>query len=390
MKNRVLGSVLIVTGTTIGAGMLALPLVTALLGFPLTCLLLIACWAIMTSTAFLVINIHFAFEESANFSTMAVKTLGRVGQGVTWVSFLFLLYALTAAYMTGGAALLQATLSPLLAHAPGTRVCALVFTLILGAFVCFGTRSVDGANRVLISLKAFIFVIMVIMLFPHVKAQNLQVWQADHFTWIKALPILITSFGFHIVIPNLRGYLHSDLPKLKRAVWIGSLIPLAIYLVWEVIILGIVPLTGPQGFGALLVRGGGLSEMIQSIEVILAKPGLGLIVQSFTDIAITTSFLGVSMSLLHFVMDGFKLHNAVKKQKTLGVLLTFLPPLLFAWFYPQGFVMALEYASCFVVILLIIIPVLMAYRLQKLNLWYGAALLLFALLVIAVQLFNFI
>lgn len=395
MKNRVLGSILIITGTAIGAGMLALPLVTAELGFPLATLLLILCWAVMTLTAFLVLHVNLAFHDSANFSTMAGRTLGRFGQGVTWLSFLLLLYALTAAYMTGGASLLQNTVLHLTGKQPSSHLSAFLFTLILGAFVYAGTRPVDLANRLLISVKALAFLLMAGLLFPDIQASNIFVFPDSHHAWLAALPILVTSFGFHTVIPSVRQYLHSDVKKLKQSIFIGSLIPLAIYLLWEVVILGIIPLKGPNGFNVLLANGGTLADLVNMIQNSLSGMHLILIVNVFTDVAITTSFLGVSLGLLHFVMDGFHLKTTSHRQRGWGALITYFPPLLFAWFYPKGFIMALNYASSFVVILLVIIPVLMTYRIEQkrllslypyhLSKMVGGMLILFSLLIIAVE-----
>ena len=53
MKNRTLGSILIVAGTTIGAGMLAMPLAAAGVGFTVTLGLLFTLWALMCYTALL-------------------------------------------------------------------------------------------------------------------------------------------------------------------------------------------------------------------------------------------------------------------------------------------------------------------------------------------------
>ena len=58
MKNRTLGSILIVAGTTIGAGMLAMPLASAGVGFGVTLVLLISLWALMCYTALLLLEVY--------------------------------------------------------------------------------------------------------------------------------------------------------------------------------------------------------------------------------------------------------------------------------------------------------------------------------------------
>lgn len=379
MKSKVIGSMMIVAGTAIGAGMLAIPIVTAKLGFALSALLLVACWAAMTTTGFLILHVNLAFEEHSNFSTMARHTIGYAGRLLTWIFFFLLLYALTAAYMTGGASLLN-HMAPWLS----AKMSALLFTIILGTFVYMGVQSVDYANRILISLKAISLVLMVVFLFPHVHLSNLLLPPTSEKGWLFALPILITSFGFQTVIPNLRDYLHSDVKKLKRVIWVGSLIPLAIYLLWEMAILGAVNGLTPQMT---------LVEMISTISSQLHSSWLGFLVDLFTDVALTTSFLGVSMGLFHFVRDTFHLNRQRTGEKTLASAITFVPPLCFAWFYPEGFILALNYASISVAILLIFIPVWMGWKLKKqgkqstypLNLhWIGSILLLaFGTLIVA-------
>lgn len=56
VKNRTLGSIFIVAGTTIGAGMLAMPLAAAGVGFSVTLGLLIGLWALMCYTALLLLG----------------------------------------------------------------------------------------------------------------------------------------------------------------------------------------------------------------------------------------------------------------------------------------------------------------------------------------------
>ena len=106
MLLKSIGATLIITGTAVGAGMLAIPLVTASFGFIDSAILLIFCWAMMLYTAMQILEVNLSFPRTASFSTMAIKTTGPVGAVVTWITLCFLLFALTAAYITGGSALL--------------------------------------------------------------------------------------------------------------------------------------------------------------------------------------------------------------------------------------------------------------------------------------------
>ncbi len=355
-KGSITGASLIVAGTSIGAGMLAIPLITGELGFVLSSLLLIVCWGVTIIAALLLLHVNMAHAEHSNLSTMAKLTIGTSGSAITWISYLLLLYSLIAAYMMGGASLLGHTMSYAFHIDTSSLLNASVFTVVLGTFVYFGTRSVDYINRVLLSLKLGAFFLMVALLLPHIRLDSLTPIPSNPNSWLIALPILITSFGYQIVIPNLRDYLHSNVNKIKRAIWIGGTIPLVIYLLWVAVIFGLLP---------ELTSRDDLATMVSTLETRVKVPYIGALINFFTDIAVTTSFLGVSMALFHFIRDGFRLNRKRFREKGLAILITFVPPFCFALVYPEGFLEALSYGGIFIVILLMIVPVWMNVQMKR-------------------------
>ena len=71
MKTRTLGSIFIVAGTTIGAGMLAMPLAAAGVGFSVTLVLLVSLWALMCYTALLLLEVYKHVPADTGLGTMA-------------------------------------------------------------------------------------------------------------------------------------------------------------------------------------------------------------------------------------------------------------------------------------------------------------------------------
>src|SRR3990167_3886173 len=100
MDSKILGSILLMVGTAIGAGMLAVPIATAELGFAGSLILLFICWFVMTSGAFLLLEVNLWMQPNSNLVTMARKTLGPFGQALAWLTFLLLLYSLISAYIS--------------------------------------------------------------------------------------------------------------------------------------------------------------------------------------------------------------------------------------------------------------------------------------------------
>ena len=58
LKNKTFGSALIIAGTTIGAGMLAMPLTSAGIGFGYTVLLLVGLWALLVYSGLLFVEVY--------------------------------------------------------------------------------------------------------------------------------------------------------------------------------------------------------------------------------------------------------------------------------------------------------------------------------------------
>lgn len=358
MKNRTLGSILIVAGTTIGAGMLAMPLASAGVGFGGTLGLLITLWALMCYTALLLLEVYQHVPADMGLGSLAARYLGRYGQWATGFCMLFLLYALTAAYISGAGELLASSLNQWLDWRLPPAAGVLIFTGIGGTVVCIGTSLVDLFNRFLFSAKIIFLAIMLALLLPHIHQINLLTLPLQQGLALSAIPVIFTSFGFHGSIPSIVSYLGGDIRKLRRVFVIGSFIPLVAYIFWQLATLG--SIDSPV-FTALLAKNAGLNGLLEAIREVVASAHVELAVHLFADLALATSFLGVALGLFDYLADLFQRQNSAAGRLQSG-LITFLPPLAFALFYPRGFVMALGYAGVALAVLALMLPSLLVMK----------------------------
>lgn len=357
MQSRVIGGILLIVGTSIGAGMLALPVANAAAGFWASSMFLILCWALMTIGAFFILEVNLYLPPGKNMVSMAHETLGRGGLFITWLCYLILLYTLLCAYISGGADVLNGLLNDLNVHLPQSLLAA-IFTLIFGSLVYSGIRRVDIMNRLLMFFKLGIYVLLTLLIFPHIDLNYLQHGHVRYIT--SALMILMTSFGFAIIVPNLREYFDDDIQTLKRVILIGSLIPLLCYLAWDAVIIGTIPSEGNEGLKALMHSDQTTSHLAMMLSNTLENGWISSFFNVFTSICMLTAFLGVSLCLLSFLGDG--LNMIQKGHHGFGLfILTFLPPLLIVLYYPGAYIYALNYAGYFCVILLLFLPALMSY-----------------------------
>lgn len=358
MKNRTLGSILIVAGTTIGAGMLAMPLASAGVGFGVTLALLITLWALMCYTALLLLEVYQHVPADMGLGSLAARFLGRYGQWATGFCMLFLLYALTAAYISGAGELLASSLNQWLDWTLPPAAGVLIFTAIGGTVVCIGTSLVDLFNRFLFSAKIIFLAIMLALLLPHIHQINLLTLPLQQGLALSAIPVIFTSFGFHGSIPSIVSYLGGDIRKLRRVFIIGSFIPLVAYIFWQLATLGSID---SPAFTALLAQNAGLNGLLEAIREVVASSHVELAVHLFADLALATSFLGVALGLFDYLADLFQRQNSAGGRLQSG-LITFLPPLAFALFYPRGFVMALGYAGVALAVLALMLPSLLVMK----------------------------
>ncbi|WP_255515973.1 tyrosine transporter TyrP [Superficieibacter sp. 1612_C1] len=343
--------------------MLAMPLAAAGTGFGVTLGLLISLWALMCYTALLLLEVYQHVPADTGLGTLAQRYLGRYGQWLTGFSMLFLMYALTAAYVSGAGELLSSSLSDWLAITLPPSAGVLLFTLVGGAVVCIGTSLVDLFNRFLFTAKAIFLVVMLALLLPHIHQVNLLTLPLEKGLALSAIPVIFTSFGFHGSVPSIVSYMNGDIKKLRRVFMVGSFIPLVAYIFWQLATLGSI---GSPAFAALLATHAGLNGLLQAIRGVVASPHVELAVHLFADLALATSFLGVALGLFDYLADLFQRKNSPMGRLQTG-LLTFLPPLAFALFYPRGFVLALGYAGVALAVLALIIPSLLAMQSRKRN-----------------------
>lgn len=361
MKYRELGSMGIVAGTALGAGMLAMPIATAGVGFVTTVVLLFGLWALMSYTALLMVEVYQYHSPHKGLSALAYYYLGRPGQWAANLAMPFLLYALIAAYLVGGGHIVNLFLAQLgWAQAP-EYLGIVLFAIIGGGVVTLGTHSVDIVNRFLFAAQIFFLLLMLALLLPHVRGEFLLEKPLQQALVLAAIPIIFTSFGFHGSIPSIVSYMHGDVAKLKRVFVWGSAIPLFVYLLWQLATLGVVE---SQVFLAVLEKVRGINGLLTALKGITAY--VEMAVRIFAGLALATSFLGVSLGLFDFLAQIFR-HGRHFAGRVRTGLVTFLPPLAFALYFPQGFVFALGFAAVALAVLSLLLPALLVWRVRQLH-----------------------
>lgn len=360
-NSKLIGGILLIVGTSIGGGMLALPVSTAEVGFSNSLFFLFFCWMIMTAGALLVLEVNLRLPAGSNMISMARSTLGLPGQIIAWITYLFLLYTLLAAYISGGSDVFNSLLHKAHIDLPNW-IASVIFTALFSLIVYRGIRSVDYVNRGLMFGKLGVYLLLVAIISPHASPLNLSGGSARAFT--GTLMILVTSFGFASIVPSLRDYFEDDKKTLRRVILWGSLIPLCCYFIWDAVIMGVVAREGSNGLIALMHSEHATSGLTEALNLSVHSSWISGFFGFFTSICMITAFLGVSLGLFDFLADGLQFKKSGGQGKS-TLALTFIPPLAVVLFYPGIYLHALSYAGVCCVILLLLLPTIMAWQGRK-------------------------
>ncbi len=337
-KLHVGGGSLLVAGTSVGAGMLGLPVVAGAAGFIPALFTVIFCWGFMCMTGLLYAELACTYKDDANILSMAGRTLGRIGKPITLAVYLFFFYSLTVAYFIIGGDILSLVTPSVF----GVQERIFLFACLFVPVVAVGKRLVDPCNRLCMwGLFAAYFCFIGVGA-SSVHSENL--WMKEWSVAAFVMPVAFASFGFQGTIPTLASWMGYDIKNIKKSIVIGTLITLAIYIVWLLLILGIVPYVGDGGLQDALSQG---YDAIKPLERFTNNRAVVFIGQSFAFFALVTSFLGVGSGLVDFVADACRFDVKTKKARLTALAIAFFPPLVFSCFYPHIFLEALGYAGGF-------------------------------------------
>ncbi|HAS89491.1 MAG TPA: aromatic amino acid permease [Desulfovibrio sp.] len=352
MNTKMLGAISIVAGTSIGAGMLGLPMTLGNLGFATGATALIFMWGVASYSALMLLEINLEFGQGVNFHYMTRKILGRAGQLIGTGSLFFLLYCLLVAYLNG--------LGGLVAGAIGidARTGTLIFTAASLAVLFAGTHFVVQANKFLFIAMLGAMLASFAVLGGHLDVSHLTEGHPTPVSLFVTFPVLITSFGYHVCIPSIVNYIGEDKKGLIKILLIGGAVPSFCYLTWLLLALGS---TTPEQLAAM----SNVDVLVDSIS-----GGIGwvkTIVSVFAALALVTSFFGVSLSLFDLVAETFKRKNDGKGRLGSG-LIVFLPPLGASLLAPDGFIAALAHAGAAFTVISVLLPCIMIWKMRAAGL----------------------
>jgi tryptophan-specific transport protein len=322
--------------------------------------MLVGIWFCMLVSGLMLLETNLHFKPGASFDTLTKTTLGQFWRIVNGLSIAFVLYILTYAYISGGSSIVNHSLAGLGIHLPQS-VAGLVFAVVLASIVIISTKAVDRITTIMLGGMIITFFLAVGNLLIDVDTAKLFVPDGETSYapfLLAALPFGLASFGYHGNVPSLVKYYGNQPKTIIKAIFIGTFIALVIYSCWLVATMGNIP---RSQFVDIIAQGGNMGVLVGALSEVIASRWLNTMLSLFANLAVASSFLGVTLGLFDYLADLFGFDESRQgRLKTAAV--TFIPPTILGILFPNGFLIAIGFAALAATIWAAIVPAMMAYR----------------------------
>ena len=370
----IITTALLITGNLVGAGILALPINTGLAGFfPSLIGMLVMGLAMLFSALVLSKEAIDEKADTFNYPSLYHKYLGNVGKWIAIFANLLILYGLLTAYLTGGASIITNLFHTSLSN----KVIQIILFLLITFFTLAKSSFFRKYNSLLILLLWISFMYIVFISESYVDVARLK--YTDWSFLPATVPIILTSFHFHNLIPNVCKHLDWNYKHIWKTILIGMSIGYLMNAIWIQVGIGSLPLAGSKlsilsAFKNNIPATVPLSQMISSSTFIIGSLFFALL-------AIITSYLANGKALLGFIEDLTKNHLNLHSRFA-EIAITFLPPLIISLIYPDIFLKALNIVGGVGIVLLFgILPSIIGikkFKSKKLKFLSVIMLILFA------------
>ncbi|MEK6952236.1 MAG: aromatic amino acid transport family protein [Nanoarchaeota archaeon] len=288
MKKEVLQAIAILIGSIIGAGVLGLPFVFYQSGM-WTGILVLILLGITTLTVNLYVGeIALRTKDVHELTGYCEKYLGKKAKKIMTLAMGVSIIGALVAYLIGVGQALGAIFNG------NPFFYSIIYFIIMSALIFYGIKSVSNSELILGGIMLTLMILILFFSFNYVKVENLYGFDL----WKIFVPYGVILFALigTSSIPEMRAVLDKNRKELKKSIFLGSLIPILLYGLFAVIILGV------TGFNTTEVATIGLGKAIGEHMVLLGN--------LFAVFSMSTSFLALGLALrwvlqLDYGISGF-------------------------------------------------------------------------------------
>ena len=363
-----IGAILLVAGTCIGSGMIALPMVLASLGLIPSILLMGGIWFIMYYTSLVNLELNLQAGRGLTLGTLGRYFSGKTAEFVGTISLKLLSYSLLAVFIYGGSSILQELIASKLAIQYSFGTIATWYALISIALLLLPIKFIDYFNRFLFTGLLAVVAILLTGLVITINWSELPIFTEQYrnpLVWAVLIPGSIYILWISSHFPYFNQLLQKRCRNAQAGIFMGTILTI-IYIIWTCSILSVVYQNNPQFYDQMRAGKAEVGELIQVLSGIAKWQSVQLLVWWISSLAIATSVLGVGVGLCDSFkgMLSEKIHNS-KVSAVLASVIAILPAYLVALYVPNAFIAVLGFAGMILAVIAILLPVYLFRQIKK-------------------------
>ncbi|MEK9181050.1 MAG: aromatic amino acid transport family protein [Patescibacteria group bacterium] len=311
-KLQILEAIGLLVGTVVGAGFLSIPYVVAKVGLPLGLMMILGIGSLMLVQFLIIAEMVLRTRDQHQIAGYVSKYLGRKWRILIYALVVLESYGALLAYIVAEGKVLSAVFG-------GSEFFfSLGYFVLVAGIVYVGLRLVEKVDLILVCLVAVVVIVIGLLGWSHLRFDSVLISRPEDL--LPAYGVILFSFLGAGAIPQMMRALslNGQQRELPKAVVFGALIPMTIYTIFTVVVLGITGLATTEV--ATIGLGRSLGPAVMIIGNLLAA------------ITMTTSFLGLSLALKEtFIWD-------LKKSRLEAWLLTVIVPFILFIYGLQNFI----------------------------------------------------
>lgn len=332
----------LLVGTTIGAGIYGIPYAVNQTGILVGVAYLFSLGGIVLMLNLLYGEVILRTPGDHQLTGYGQIYLGRIGRWLATASLFIAIYGAHLAYL-----IKIGEFAALISNQPYPVLFSLIFWLIASLIILFGLKSVTLVDIVLQVLMFLSLGLISLISLPYLKLENFPLANLHFSNLLLPYGIILFALSGTAAIPETEEVLRSDRSKLIKAIFIGSLVPVFVYLLFTLVIIGV---SGPQTSNDAI---SGLKNILPDWVVNFG------------------AFLGIITMSTAFISLGYVLaevwHRDYKMTKTISFTLSSLPLLILFFFTSRNFIAVLEFSGALTGGLAGILIILLYLRSQKMG-----------------------
>lgn len=318
---KLYGAIATLTGCIIGAGVLGIPYVMVRAGFWTGMLVLVVLGLAYLLIHLMVGEISLRTKSCHQLVGYVEKYVGKKGKWLMTASMVIGVYGALVAYTLGVSESLMAMFG-------GSQLFWMVVFYVIMAGLIFGGLEVLEKSE--IGMEVFKFVIFIVILIVLFMSPRFSVERLVGFSWWNVmLPYGVILFAFTgtAAIPEMRQVLLKCPHYTKKAIVLGTLIPLVVYAFFAAAVIGV------SGFQTTEVATIGVAQQVGLVGFVL--------LHIFGILAMASSFVALGYAMKDMYRFDFRLSHSESWALTMTV------PAILLLVGVSSFVRTLELAGVF-------------------------------------------